>query len=662
MSEAFETSELARSLLRASADALLDPHVLLEASRDSAGEIVDFIYREVNQATCDYLGLSREELLGRGIIGTTPGVMGSGLFAAGKHCLETGEPLILDEYSYDNEILSDTRRYDVRATRATPTSVAVTWRDVTERSETAQRIAKSEEDYRLLAENVGDVVCRLRDDTIVWVSKSVEHILGAPPAHWIGRKAGDFVAVEGQADHREHIDQLAHGGSVTGRARVVAADGTEHWVHMLVKPFINSQGNPDGALASFRLIDDEVASEMMLAEARHQQEKANARYRRLMDNSGISMGLLAPDGRFEVVNDAMCDFFGYDADALSTKSWQELTAPDYLAAELQKVEDVLAGRRESYRMAKQYIHAEGHLIWGDLSVSCLRKPNGEVENFVSQIIDITAEVEARRQLALRDEQNRLLAQRLQAQADHLTSELRSAAAYVASILPGDLEGPVQVSSRYLPSRALAGDCFDYRWVDDDHLIVYLIDVSGHGIEPALLSISVHNMLRSRSLPLETVLAPDQLLSELNRLFQMGQHSDHYFTMWFGVYEVSSRTLRYASAGTPPALAFSSETATAVAMAELSSTSKPIGMFEDTTFKTRSYPVPPGCRILLFSDGAYELPLDDGRQLSLGDFKNMLHRLAGSPDTSLDDLVEELRSLTPSGTFEDDCSLVQLVFD
>ena len=130
-------------------------------------------------------------------------------------------------------------------------------------------------------------------------------------------------------------------------------------------------------------------------------------------------------------------------------------------------------------MTKQYIHADGHLIWGDLSVSCLRKPNGEVENFVSQIIDITAEVEAQRQLALRDEQNRLLAQRLQAQADHLTSELRSAAAYVASILPGDLEGPVQVSSRYLPSRELAGDCFDYRWVDDDHLIVYLIDVSGH---------------------------------------------------------------------------------------------------------------------------------------------------------------------------------------
>ena len=660
--EVADAGDRARSLLRASADALLDPLVLVEASRDSTGQIVDFVYRELNQATCDYLGVSREGLLGRGVIGTTPGVVESGLFDAGKRCVETGEPLILDDYSYDNEIIRGRRRYDIRATRATPTSVAVTWRDVTERFETAQRISESQEEYHLLAENVGDVVCRLRDDTLIWVSNSVEHILGAPPAHWIGRKAGDFVAVADQADHVARLHQLATGGSVTGRGRVVDADGIEHWVHMLVKPFFDSRGVPDGALASFRLIDDEVAFEAMLAEAKSRQEKADARYRRLMDNSGIGMGLLTPDGRFDVVNEAMCDFFGYDADTLSMKSWQELTAPDCLDADLQKVDDVLAGRIDSYRMAKQYIHADGHLIWGDLSLSCLRGPNGEVENFVSQIIDITKEVQSQQRLALREEQNRLLAQRLQLQTRRLTSGLRSAAAYVASILPNDIEGQVRVSSRHLPSQELAGDCFDYRWVDDDHLIVYLIDVSGHGIEPALLSISVHNMVRSGSLPLATLLVPDQVLSELNRLFQMTQHGDHYFTMWFGVYEVSTRTLRYASAGTPPGFAFIPRSGAAGPITELATPSLPIGMFEATTFTSRSYSVAPGCRVLLFSDGAYELSLAEGGQMSRAEFKSLFTRLAGTSDSSLDDLVEALRSLTPSGTFEDDCSLVQLVFD
>ena len=105
-------------------------------------------------------------------------------------------------------------------------------------------------------------------------------------------------------------------------------------------------------------------------------------------------------------------------------------------------------------------------------------------------------------------------------ADRLSGELDSAAKYVASILPGDLDGPVRVRSRYLPSREIGGDSFGYMWIDDDHLIVYLIDVSGHGVEPALLSVSVHNLLRSRAMPTATLLSPEQVLAELNQLFGM----------------------------------------------------------------------------------------------------------------------------------------------
>lgn len=66
-----ETGDITNgSALRAAADALLDPQVLLQTARDSSGEIVDFVYSEVNQATCHYLGMSRDELLGRGFVET----------------------------------------------------------------------------------------------------------------------------------------------------------------------------------------------------------------------------------------------------------------------------------------------------------------------------------------------------------------------------------------------------------------------------------------------------------------------------------------------------------------------------------------------------------------------------------------------------------------
>jgi sigma-B regulation protein RsbU (phosphoserine phosphatase) len=344
---------------------------------------------------------------------------------------------------------------------------------------------------------------------------------------------------------------------------------------------------------------------------------------------------------------------------LRNKTWQELTAADYLEADLAKVEDVLAGRIDSYRILKQFTNSDGALIWGDLSVSCLRDASGTVENFLTQVTDITAEVAAREKVAQREDQNRILNRRIQAQSDRISAELRSAANYVASVLPGELAGAVRASSRYLPSRELGGDSYDYRWIDDDHLIVHLIDISGHGIEPSLLSISVHNMLRSGSLPTATLLEPDRVLAALNEQFQMDQQRDHYFTMWYGVYQASTRTLRYASAGHPPVLAFEPGLPTPI---ELATVSYPVGIFPDTEFSYSTVTVAPGTRVLLYSDGAFDLPLPRRKQWSLADFVELCSEFAGSPDWSLDTLITQLRARTVAGLFSDDCSLVLLHFD
>lgn len=382
--------------------------------------------------------------------------------------------------------------------------------------------------------------------------------------------------------------------------------------------------------------------------------EADERYRRMMDSAPIGMCVVTPDGRFEAVNDALCQLFGYSAEELTRKTWQELTTSDSLEADLKNVRDVLKGRKDFFRVVKQFVHADGHRIWGDLSVSCVRDGDDRVENVICQIIDVTATVEA-------NARNSILAQRLALKSQRLAAELHSAAAYMSSIMPKGLSGKVAVVSRYLPSRELGGDCFDYTWIDEDHLLVYLIDVSGHGLEPALLSVSVHNMIRSGSFTAQTLLAPAALLTELNRLFQMDQQSDHYFTMWCGVYEASTRTLRYSSGGTPPALAFNAGSPGLTAT-ELSTDSLPLGMFEESPFVAATYTVPPGCRILIASDGATELELADGGQLSFTGFRDLTTRLAGSPDWSLDALIADLRARTPSGLFEDDCSLIELTFD
>ena len=656
--QTLESLERTHALLRASADGMLDPQALLEAVRDSSGEIVDFVYRDVNQATWAYLETTREELIGRTLLETMPNLKPSGLLARYAECANTRIPVILDEVPYDNEMLTGPRRYDIRGTYVGGDFITLTWRDVTERVETFHRLAESEERFRLLAENAGDVVAYLRDGVIDWVSPSVAGVLGAPPEHWIGRHMTETIPADELPNQAEIIGRITAGEVVLARARVHAVDGTTHWIHLHGKRFYDASGEPDGLTIAFRVIDDEVRLEQDAEDARRSRADADARYRQIVDSSAIGMSLVTPDGRYEEVNQALCDFFGYDAETLKTKTWQELTTGDTLERDLRKTEDALAGRIDQYRLTKQYIHADGHLIWADLSVSCVRDAEGHVEYFVSQAIDITAEVESRRRVAERDQQNRALTQRLQAQTARLRSELKVAGAYVTSLLPGDLEGPVQVSHRYLPSSELGGDCFDYRWIDDDHLLIYLIDVSGHGIAPALESISVHNLLRSGALPTRTLLEPSQVLTELNSKFPMDEHGGNFFTMWYGMYEAPTRTLRYSSAGHPPALAFPRPGDEPV---QLSSRGFPIGMFDDGEFGYETYVVPQAAEIVIYSDGAFELPLPQGAMWSLPDFAALCTALAGSGDWSVDDLAEKLRARTVAGLFDDDCSLLRLRF-
>jgi two-component system phosphate regulon sensor histidine kinase PhoR len=112
------------------------------------------------------------------------------------------------------------------------------------------------------------------------------------------------------------------------------------------------------------------------------------------------MSLVDPEGRLLVVNDAFCEMLGYDADVATSLTFQEITHPDDLDADLELLEETLAGQRTSYRMVKRYLHRDGSVVWADLSVALLREDDGTPVHFIGQILDITEQYEFRRKLAL----------------------------------------------------------------------------------------------------------------------------------------------------------------------------------------------------------------------------------------------------------------------
>lgn len=122
------------------------------------------------------------------------------------------------------------------------------------------------------------------------------------------------------------------------------------------------------------------------------------RWRLALQHSPVGMALVGLDGRLMVVNRAFCEMLGHDEEFLLTRGFQELTHPDDLSGDLEVFNRALAGEIDSYRLRKRYLHAHGRIVWGDLSVALVRRPDGGPLHFISQVLDITEQREAEQRL------------------------------------------------------------------------------------------------------------------------------------------------------------------------------------------------------------------------------------------------------------------------
>ena len=149
-----------------------------------------------------------------------------------------------------------------------------------------------------------------------------------------------------------------------------------------------------GAARSEQRSSEEAEANLreVLSAQRRQAEalrEAEERFRGAFENAAIGMALVAPDGRWLRVNPAVCAIVGYSEEEMLARSFQDITHPDDLDADLEGLRRMLSGDVRSYRMDKRYIHRDGHVVWITLSVSLVHDPAGEPLYFVTQVEDIT---------------------------------------------------------------------------------------------------------------------------------------------------------------------------------------------------------------------------------------------------------------------------------
>jgi phosphoserine phosphatase RsbU/P len=240
----------------------------------------------------------------------------------------------------------------------------------------------------------------------------------------------------------------------------------------------------------------------------------------------------------------------------------------------------------------------------------------------------------------------------------LQSQLQQASEYVRSLLPITMVDRVTIRSQFVPSMQLGGDAFDYYWLDDHRLVIYLLDVAGHGIKSALLSVSVINILRSRALANTQFDSPRSVLTSLNQFFQMSDTGDDYFTIWYGVYDYQTNQLVYSSAGHPPALLLCTNDQ-AVEVQALESDGIAIGMFSNFDFEDKTVDLQPGDRLFLFSDGVYEIHQPNGEIWGIHSLIELLKIYQQNSKEHLSDLFQKIQSVSAHQPLEDDFSIVEM---
>ncbi len=250
----------------------------------------------------------------------------------------------------------------------------------------------------------------------------------------------------------------------------------------------------------------------------------------------------------------------------------------------------------------------------------------------------------------------------------IRKDLQSAARVQSSLLPKSnfiLNG-IRFDWLFLPAAYIAGDIFNYFRLDEDHIGFYLLDVAGHGIPSAMLSVTLSNVLSLRDdedcilkkkidgPPYYKITEPSQLVSTLNNRFQPSDDDMRYFTMIFGVIDKNNGRMTLTQAGHPPPICLRNDKEPIL----IGSGGFPVGMFPDLDYTEEEMNLKQGDRLVLYSDGITECINNNCEQFST---ERLIELLEKEKDASSGELVKKVRQSLEQWKgdeiYEDDITLI-----
>ena len=327
----------------------------------------------------------------------------------------------------------------------------------------------------------------------------------------------------------------------------------------------------------------------------------------------------------------------YDPEYLISRVASLLETPLTHGEDEQQLDVTLGGTRYTVKAGRQQV----------LNLLISTFENAVEKN--NELVRINEELTvAQEQLTGSNRKLETLNQQLASTNARMSRDLEAAAQVQQSLLPTTEPDTSRVSFawKYLPCDELAGDFLNFFALDDKHIAVYVVDVSGHGVASSLLSVTIGRLLtpqvsassllmHAREDSNETRLVPPaEVAAELNRRFSMEEQNGLFFTMVYGVLNLDTLEFRFVSAGHDPIVHVTRAGAPRMAEGD----GMAIGWFKDVEYNDQVIKLQPGDRLYLYSDGVPEAMNEELDQFTK---KQMLEIIELGKYQSLDDSVSLL---------------------
>jgi PAS domain S-box-containing protein len=387
--------KLAENALRASEERFLkvfqsNPIPMTIATIDE-GRLID-----VNERTIELSGYSREEMIGRTSIEI-------GLWAYPQERDRLIAILRATGALRDGMAHFRTRAGEVKPALWSADRVRLgeneviltTIHDISQQVEAQEKLRQSEEKYRLLAENVTDVIWTADMNlAFTYVSASSERVFGWSPSEWMSLKMRDFLPPGSLEQVRTVLEEerkrpcpadAAASRVIQVEIETYRKDGSTLWIEVAARLVRDADGRPVSLIGVSRNIDARKKAEKALRES---EEK----YRQLIETCPIGIGICDLHGRFLDANRTYLEMTGYGLDELRERRYEEITTPEWQETERNILHALSPSRTVTYE--KEYLKRDGTRFPVSVTAWYAMDAQGEKNRLGAFVMDISEQVRA----------------------------------------------------------------------------------------------------------------------------------------------------------------------------------------------------------------------------------------------------------------------------